>query len=76
MHDGIRSHMPDWENMKKPKSRMRRRNPSPNPVTLAELGKLPERFERTYLEENFLIFDSENNEARVLVFATRRNSEI
>lgn len=84
---GVLSQMPERENIKKAMRRIRRKGLPPNPQSLSELKRLPERYTKTLIGEKFLIYDSrpetdsedeeEDDEEsdRVLVFATRRNLE-
>lgn len=78
---GVLSQLPERENLKKAMRRQRRQNLPPNPKSLAELSDLPERFQKTLIGEKFLIYDSrdsedDDNDSRVLVFATRKNLEL
>ena len=86
---GVLSQLPDREKLKK-MIRLRRKKGLPkNPVRLSELGELPERFTKTLMGENFLLYDTrdlqdsddededeENRPSRILVFGTRRNLEL
>lgn len=74
---GVISHLPDRGNITRIMRRQRRRNLPPNPKSLADLDILPDRFQQTFTGDRFLLYDSHPNiEARVLVFATRRNLEV
>lgn len=76
--------LPERENLKKSMRRHRRRNLPPNPQSVQELDQIPDRYQVTLSDETFLIYDSaagdapllDREEARVLVFATRRNLEL
>ena len=81
---GILSQLPDRENLKKSMRRERRRDLPKNPMTLTELGELPDKFTKTLLLENFVLYDpydeddqddDEERAKRILVFGTRRNLE-
>lgn len=89
--EGVLSQLPEREALAKLMRRERRRRLPTNPRSLQELGELPREFQRTFLDERFLIYDSrdenveeeEEDEAedteqrdRVLVFSTRRNIEL
>lgn len=77
---GVLSQLPERENLKQSLRRKRRRELPPNPKSLAELDVLPDNYKKTLLGDNFLIYDSkeENDdmEGRVIVFSTRRNLEL
>ncbi|KAK3925957.1 FLYWCH-type zinc finger-containing protein 1 [Frankliniella fusca] len=88
---GVLSQLPEREKLKKMMRRERRRDLPKNPVRLSELGAIPERFTKTLLGGNFLLFDShedpnsdssnsdgenEQNRHRVIIFGTRRNLEL
>lgn len=89
---GVLSQLPERENLKKMMRRERRRDLPKNPVRLSELGNIPERFTKTLLGENFLLFDSHDDSDsdssdtdgegeqpdrhRVIIFGTRRNLEL
>ena len=66
--------------MKKSARRERRKNAPLNPKSLADLEDIPEVYQRTFDNDNFLLYDSKAHaeiaHGRVLVFATRRNLEI
>ncbi|KAL7299220.1 hypothetical protein TKK_0007815 [Trichogramma kaykai] len=72
----VHSHLPDRENLKKSIRRLRRKNWPPNPTSIDALGEIPERFTKTSMDEHFLLYDSQDNAARVIVFSTRKNLEI
>ncbi|KAK3908569.1 FLYWCH-type zinc finger-containing protein 1 [Frankliniella fusca] len=86
---GVLSQLPERENLKKMMRRGRRTDLPKNPVRLSELRELPEKFTKTLLGENFVLFDSRTPESdegedgeedegdnRVIVFGTRRNLEL
>ena len=75
--EGALNHLPDRENLKKIIRRRGRKNLPPNPRNINELGEVPELYQRTLLDEKFLIYDSIGNEnlERELVFSIRRNLE-
>ena len=73
--EGVLCQLPERVNLCKAMRRRRQRNLPPNPKSLLDLGELPDMYQRTLLDEKFLIFDSLGNEqlGRVLVFSTREN---
>lgn len=73
----VLAQMPDRENLKKSMRRAKKDNLDPNPTTIEALGELPEKYQKTLLGENFLLYDSgAGTDDRVLVFSTRRNLEL
>lgn len=79
---GVLAQLPERENLKKTMRRERRRYLPPNPKSLEDLEGIPDRFKRTLMGDNFMIYDSrevleeEEGGSRVIVFATRRNIEL
>lgn len=70
------SELPERYNLVKSLRNVRRRDLPPNPITLGQLGEIPERFQKSLAGEKFLLSDSIVNEGRVIVYATRRNLEV
>ena len=74
--------LPERENLKRTIRTAKRRILPPNPKTLGDVAELPAKFKSTLTGDKFLIYDSKvdggelPNNARVLVFATRRNLEM
>lgn len=79
---GVLAMLPDRANLTRAIRRGRRRNMPSNPTSLADLEEVPGRFQLTATKEQFLIYDSRDDEdadlgdGRVLVFSTRRNIEV
>lgn len=88
--EGVLSQLPEQEALSKSMRRARRKNLPPNPRRLTDFVSLPRRYRETLLGETFLLHDSgppeadsevesgdeDEDVARVLVFATRRNIEL
>lgn len=77
----VLSQLPERENLKKSIRGTRRKNLPDNPTSLLELGELPVDFKKTTTGDQFLIYDSKNDDddeldGRIIVFATRRNLEL
>lgn len=88
----VLSQLPEREALAKAMRRERRRHLPTNPRSLRELEDIPERFQKTFLNERFLMYDSRDEDVeeeeqqqedeedegrdRVLVFSTRRNIEL
>lgn len=72
----VLSHLPERESLKRAMRRQRRRGLPPNPKSIQDVGRIPERYTKTLLGEQFLLFDSGEGEDRVLGFATRKNVEL
>lgn len=88
----VLSQLPQREALSKMVRRTRRQNLPPNPKSLNELHMLPDQYQRTLQGQRFLMYDSreeyededeelhadeqDEEAARVLVFATRRNIEL
>lgn len=78
---GVVSQMSERESLKKSLRNVRRKNLRPSPTSLEDLDALPEEYTKTATGDQFLIYDSENDEddeldGRIIVFATRRNLEL
>lgn len=78
---GVLSQLPERENLKKAIRAVRIKNLPTNPTSIAELGELPDEYTKTATGDNFVIYDSINDEEldlenRIIVFATRRNIEL
>lgn len=57
--------------------RERRKKLPPNPKSLVDFDELPMAYQRTLVDEKFLIYDSgKSEEGRVIVFATQRNLQL
>lgn len=81
LSSAVISQLPERENLKKSIRVVRRKNLPKSPTSLEELGDLPAIFTKTSTGDNFLIYDSKNDEDyepkdRIIVFATRRNLEL
>lgn len=75
------SQLPERENIKKSIRKIRRKHLPKNPTSLEDLGELDTPHTKTSTGDNFLIYDSHNDEddeldGRIIVFATRRNIEV
>jgi hypothetical protein len=85
---GVLSQLPDQPALTQAIRRTRRRHLPPNPTSLSHLHELPDRFTKTLLDENFVLYDSGapdvdddddesgNEESRIIVFGMRRNVEL
>lgn len=77
---GVLSQLPERENLRKAIRRERRKNLPPNQQSLDELQDIPDQYRKTLQGERFLLMDNWNtaddDEGRVLVFATRKNIEM
>lgn len=77
--EAVQSRLPEIENIRKGIQRERRRHLPSNPLSIEDLGDLPDVFKKTLGAENFLLYDSLNdgdfdlNCGRILIFATRQN---
>lgn len=76
LNEDVLSRLPERENIKKTLRRQRQLNLPPNPRNLADLRELPPMYTVTSSNERFLLYDSNDAESRVLVFATRKNLEL
>ncbi|KAJ8685810.1 hypothetical protein QAD02_021603 [Eretmocerus hayati] len=82
MSAGVPSKLPERPNVNKALRKHRRREMPSNPQSLNEIETIPERFQKTMDREEFLIYDSHEDEnfdqrfGRVIVFGTRRNLEL
>ncbi|KAJ8670986.1 hypothetical protein QAD02_002245 [Eretmocerus hayati] len=82
LRPGVLSKLPERTNVNKALRRYRRREMPANPQSLNELETIPERFQKTMDVEQFLLYDSREDEnfnqalGRVIVFGTRRNLEL
>lgn len=73
---GVLARLPERKNLKKMMRRQRRAEFPPNPTRITDLQDLPLRYKNSLNGETFLIYDNEEQNKRVLVFATRRNLEL
>ena len=78
----VQARLPAAENIRKSLLYERAKDLPPNPTTIDELQELPDRFKRKLVGENFLIYDSFEDEdyalpcGRIIVFATLANLKI
>lgn len=75
---GILAELPDRLNLKKIVSRERLRNLPANPTNIEDLGEVPARYRQTLGKDQFLIYDSNDEDedvafGRVLIFSTNEN---
>ncbi|KAE8740703.1 hypothetical protein FOCC_FOCC013772 [Frankliniella occidentalis] len=56
--EGVLSQLPERENLKKTMRRERARDQPSNPLSLAELREIPDRYQSTIAGEPFIIYDS------------------
>ena len=76
LHSAKMVQLSDCENIKKQIQRDRIKNMPSNPQNIEDLGELPGKYKTTAAAENFLLYDSREDEeydstcGRILVFAT------
>lgn len=80
LESNVLSMLPERENLKKTIRRTRRKHLPTNPKSVNELEDIPDRFQKTLTGDQFLLYDSRDNNdldhGRVIVFATKRNLEM
>ena len=73
----VQAQLPQIDSIRKTIQRERQKNLLPNPKTIQDLQKLPEKFRKTLVGDIFLIYDSYEDEdydlnyGRILIFSTQ-----
>lgn len=79
-NEGVQAHLPTEESIRKSIRRERLKELPANPTSIDELRKLPEQYRKTVVGENFLLYDSYEDDDwdddRIVVFATRANVKL